>query len=226
MVFHIVLDSRERTSEVLNLFDEFYRSEKFEFTYGIQELPVGDVVMPSHSLVFERKDVPDFVSSFVDPEKRLDTQLYNMNKHFSNRFLYIVGDQKEIIKHLNPLAFIGKKSRIMWTYQVMIDSVECQRDYVYSVLEVCKFAEDNKPLMEPKVYSKSCMTMEERLINAVAGVDGFGEERAKTLIHDFDIHCFQDFVKLTEENYNYLRKNKKCKDIGDKTIKELIKLTK
>jgi ERCC4-type nuclease len=224
MTFHIILDSRERTSEVLTLFEEFYKSDKFDFTYEIQELAVGDVVMPSHSIVFERKQEDDFVNSFIDKEKHLEIQLFNMNKFFGKRFLFIVGDLDRIHKRLEKNAFIGKRMRIFLSYETSIDYFECSRDYVYAVLEVCKFAEENKALVEPKVYSKSSMTMEERLINAIAGVDGFGEERAKTLIKDFGITCFQDFAFLTEDRYNQLRDGGKCEKIGPKTIKELIKL--
>lgn len=222
MTHKIFVDIRER-GHIIGGFEFHSHKNKFDFKVEEKTLPVGDVLC--EDIVIERKDEDkgDFISSMISKDKRLECQLEAMQQ-FKNRYVIIVGDLYDIQRNISRNCINGMLAKMAVDYETQILQVPTTEDYIDLSLRIINRIVHPKEA-KPQTFfgERRILTQKEILINMVGQIQGIGQERATTIIEDFEISKLTDFVKLNMENYKFLKSTGRLEGIGDKIMRDLVR---
>ena len=209
MKMELIIDSREKSdfsSEVIRKANRINVSNKKEW------IEVGDYVIGD--ACFEAKSAQDFLQSIMN--KRIWTQIDNMDKHFNNNFVVIYGTVEEavvkVIKYIktdsntsrqqlkNKLAlqFKGAIGRLRLDYDVGIIWRENVTDVVDEILTIAKMAPIERKMINPSIPTR--IATDDVRVDMLTIVKGVSEKKAKDLLKEHG--CIME--------------------IGDSTVRELL----
>ena len=187
----LIIDSREKSdfsSEVIRKANRINVSNKKEW------LEVGDYVIGD--ACFEAKSAQDFLQSIIN--KRIWTQVDNMDKHFNNNFVVIYGTVEEavvkVIKYIKTdtntsrqqlknklgLQFKGAIGRLRLDYGINVIWRDTVEDAAEELVTLAKMIPVQRQIIAPTSL-KRVSTGDVR-IDILTSIKGVSKTKAKELL--------------------------------------------
>lgn len=217
MTHTIYVDTREGKDMSLILGGLEYHTQKDKkYRIEAKQLPIGDIVCGD--IVIERKDHRrgDFLNSMFDKNQHLETQMFNMLQ-YPHKFLIIVGDPYAFDRNTHKNCITGMIAKLNIDYSIRTHIVPTTDDYIYMAYRLIDRIVHPRELQPPTFHGdRRELTQKEVLINMVGQIKGIGQERATTIINDFEIECVADFSKLTWKTYYHLKAKGLASGVGEK----------
>ena len=184
----LIIDSREKSdfsSEVIRKANRINVSNKKEW------LEVGDYVIGD--ACFEAKSAQDFLQSIIN--KRIWTQVDNMDKHFNNNFVVIYGTVEEAVvkviktdtntsrqqlKNKLGLQFKGAIGRLRLDYGINVIWRDTVEDAAEELVTLAKMIPVQRQIIAPTSL-KRVSTGDVR-IDILTSIKGVSKTKAKELL--------------------------------------------
>ncbi len=172
----VIVDERERDSGIPSIL----KSKGVRVVYELLE--VGDYVLSS-KVAFERKTLPDFITSIFDG--RLFKQIKSLKEHYEKPVLLLEGDITRIEEFTTKTkAVLGAMSAVSLGFEVPIlysCDKEQSAEHIYIVaLRLHRRGESKQPITVPKVGKK----IDER-IRVLTSLPGMGPTLAERTLEMF-----------------------------------------
>lgn len=206
----LFVDDRERSvfSRLIEV-----KAKKKNINLEKKRLEVGDYVISD--VCFEAKSAHDFMASILN--KRIWTQLDNMDRCFTRNFLVIYGTIDEAIKftkftkafdkmprgskeQILGNKFKGAIGRIMLDTDVNVIWTRTEAEAAEQLITLSKMATVERPAIKPSVPKRTATT--DVRVDMLATIKGVSEKKAKLLLKQFGSimemgeHKASDFCKL------------------------------
>ncbi len=206
----LYIDDREKST--FNRLVEV-KSKKRNIRFEKKRLEVGDYVIGD--VCFEVKSAHDFMASILN--KRIWTQLDNMDRYYTRNFLVIYGTVEEAMKftkytkafdNVNHAAkyqilgnkFKGSLGRIRLDTDVDVIWTRTEAEAAEEMVTLIKMAPNDRPAIRPSV-PKRVATSDVRA-DMLTIIKGVSEKKAKQLLSQFGSimelgeHQFKDISKM------------------------------
>ena len=189
----LIIDSREKSdfsSEVIRKANRINVSNKKEW------IEVGDYVIGD--ACFEAKSAQDFLQSIMN--KRIWTQIDNMDKHFNNNFVVIYGTVEEavvkVIKYIktdsntsrqqlkNKLAlqFKGAIGRLRLDYGINVIWRDTIEDAAEELVTLAKMIPVQRRIITPTTLKR--VSTDDVRVDMLTTIKGVSETKAKNLLKE------------------------------------------
>ena len=189
----LIIDSREKslfTKHVIR------KSNKINVPTEIKWIEVGDYVIGD--TCFEAKSASDFMSSVMN--RRIWTQIDNMDKHFDNNFVVIYGSIDEamtVIKYMklgtnvaraafkNKLAlqFKGAIGRLRLDYGINVIWRDTAEDAAEELVTLAKMIPVKRAIVAPTSLKR--IATDDVRIDMLTSVKGLSKNKAKDLLDKY-----------------------------------------
>tara|TARA_R100000008_G_scaffold31259_2_gene17449 strand:+ start:3102 stop:3782 length:681 start_codon:yes stop_codon:yes gene_type:complete len=185
----LIIDSREKSNLSKLIIN---RANKKNIPNEKKWLEVGDYVIGD--VCFEAKSASDFMGSVIN--KRIWTQLDNMDRCYKRNFVVIYGtvnDALKVTKYMKNAGegykellrnqFIGAIGRIRLDYDVGIIWRNNVIDVVDEIITIAKMAPIKRQVIEPSLL-KRVATNDVR-IDILTSIKGVSRKKAKLLLKEY-----------------------------------------
>ena len=161
-----------------------------------KRIEVGDYVLGD--ICFEAKSVKDFMASVIN--KRIWTQIDNMDRCFSRNFIMIYGSIEEALTlgtHITSFENIPKESRkvilenkfrgavgrIRLDTDVQVIWTRNEREAAEELITLAKMAPIERNVIKPTIHKR--ITTDDIRVNMLTSIKGISEKKAKGLLKQF-----------------------------------------
>lgn len=190
----LVIDSREKEgSKLVGLVE--YEAKKLNIQYEKKWIEVGDYVYDD--LCFEAKSATDFLTSVI--QKRLWTQLDNMDRYFATNVVIIYGSIEEAIFNAKRYSkskipepartimltnkFYASIGRIVLDTDIKPFWVATEEEAARIITSICKMKPVVRENIKPELFKR--ITTDDLRLDMLTCIKGISEKKAKALIKEF-----------------------------------------
>jgi len=190
----LVIDSREKKGSLLvDLVEE--KAKSMNIKTEKRWLEVGDYVFDD--VCFEAKSVVDFIGSVMN--KRIWTQIDNMDRHYNHNIVIIYGSLTEGINNimqnskskLPPASrsvmlnnkFLGGLGRITLDTDCKAFWVPSEREASKIITAICKMKPIEREVIRPELFKR--ITTDDLRLDLLSGIKGLSVKKAKELLKEF-----------------------------------------
>lgn len=188
IVVQLIIDHREAKSGLIDeLMNYSYETETQVISTHVEigALPVGDIIC-SDRVAIERKEVHDYVSTFIDSGRDLFTQSIDMLRAYPKSVMILEGDSIFGLRNVHPEALRASVCGLTVGMRVPIintANVEETAAYAVTIGRKEQFSQKRSTTIHGK---RSSMSMAQRRIYIVSSIgDGVGPVVAGALLERF-----------------------------------------
>ena len=188
VVVQLVVDHREAPSGLIDiLMDYSYETTTEIISTHVETaaLPVGDIVC-SDRVAIERKEVGDYVSTFLDSGRDLFSQAMDLKRAYPRAIMILEGDTINGIRNVHPEALRGSMCGLTVGMRVpIIHTLTVEETAAYAVTIARREQYNHKRSIS--VHGKRTqMSVAQRMIYIVSAIgDGVGPVVAEALLNHF-----------------------------------------
>ena len=207
----LIIDSREKEgSKLVKLVER--KAKGLNIQTEKKWLEIGDYVFDD--VCFEAKSTTDFLGSVIN--KRLWTQIDNMDRHYKTNIVIIYGDIAEAIFNVKRYSkaniqeparsimlsnkFLGAIGRITLDTDVKAFWVPTEEEASLIITAICKMKPIERDVIRPEVFKR--VTTDDLRLDVLTSIKGVSIKKAKLLIKEYG--SVMEIGEQTEEELQFL----------------------
>ncbi|MDA7498660.1 hypothetical protein OAA37_00160 [bacterium] len=207
----LIIDSREKEgSKLVKLVES--KAKALNIQTEKKWLEIGDYVFDD--VCFEAKSTTDFLGSVIN--KRLWTQIDNMDRHYKTNVVIIYGTIEEAIFNVKKYSkaniqeparsimlnnkFLGAIGRITLDTDVKAFWTPTEEEASLIITAICKMKPIKRDVIRPEVFKR--VTTDDLRLDVLTSIKGVSIKKAKLLIKEFG--SVMEIGEQTEEELQYL----------------------
>jgi len=113
--------------------------QKLNLEFDKKRLKIGDYIYKN--LLIERKEISDFCSSILD--KRLESQIKNMNESGKECFVIIIGKLKERKVDIHENCILGTICSLVYKHKIKVIQVEDEFQFLWVMRNLIEKYKEN-----------------------------------------------------------------------------------
>lgn len=114
--------------------------QKLNLEFDKKRLKIGDYIYKN--LLIERKEISDFCSSILD--KRLESQIKNMNESGKECFVIIIGKLKERKVDIHENCILGTICSLVYKHKIKVIQVEDEFQFLWVMRNLIEKYKENE----------------------------------------------------------------------------------
>jgi ERCC4-type nuclease len=202
----LTIDSRERKgSKLVDLVIE--KADSLGIPNEKKWIEVGDYVFDD--VCFEAKSCLDFIQSVLN--KRIWTQIDNMDRHYKHNIVIIYGDLEANIdslvshskhtgfafsRHNLRRRFLGAIGRITLDTDTRAFWVPSEKEASLIITTICKMKPIERPSLNPQLIKR--IATDDMRVDVLTSIKGISVKKAKALLKKFGSVVEISYAKLSE----------------------------
>ena len=207
----LIIDSREKEgSKLVKLVES--KAKALNIQTEKKWLEIGDYVFDD--VCFEAKSTTDFLGSVIN--KRLWTQIDNMDRHYKTNVVIIYGTIEEAIFNVKKYSkaniqeparsimlnnkFLGAIGRITLDTDIKAFWTPTEEEASLIITAICKMKPIKRDVIRPEVFKR--VTTDDLRLDVPTSIKGVSIKKAKLLIKEFG--SVMEIGEQTEEELQYL----------------------
>lgn len=207
----LIIDSREKEgSKLVKLVES--KAKALNIQTEKKWLEIGDYVFDD--VCFEAKSTTDFLGSVIN--KRLWTQIDNMDRHYKTNVVIVYGTIEEAIFNVKKYSkaniqeparsimlnnkFLGAIGRITLDTDVKAFWTPTEEEASLIITAICKMKPIKRDVIRPEVFKR--VTTDDLRLDVLTSIKGVSIKKAKLLIKEFG--SVMEIGEQTEEELQYL----------------------
>lgn len=222
----IIVDYREEQQAIVQ--KRMEQLQKIEhFNIKVEQLPVGDIYIPSKGAVIEVKEIGDWYGSILN--QHIFTQCYNMTANYKNCSVIIIGTLSGLMKGMkgfNQNEFttishvcIGAYVSIMEKYGIKVYRAENHYEFRKIVEYIVDKANESP---NPKELMRLKPTNEDRWVAILSSMcEGLGTKKAEEVAKYYPNYSVLSARVYTKKKDELIKELKEIKGIGPKLAERL-----
>ena len=219
----LIIDSRERQgSKLVHLVET--KCKNLGIKTEKKWLEIGDYVYDD--VCFEAKSSTDFLGSVMN--KRIWTQIDNMDRHYKTNIVIIYGSLDEAIYNVKRNTkskiqepartmmlnnkFLGAIGRITLDTDVKAFWVSSEEEAALIISAICKMKPIIRDVIRPEVFKR--ITTDDLRLDVLTSIKGVSYKKAKALIKEYG--CIMEIGEQSVHELCHMD------GIGEKTAKRIL----